>query len=814
MDDIIYEFLEETNESLGELDNDLVLLEQDPNNDDLIGKIFRVLHTIKGTCGFLALPRLEKVAHKGEDVLGLFRDKKLEVTPEYVTLIFECFDRIKEIVQGLEQTGQEPQGDDTDIIKPLEEVYAMGSGGGAPAPAADAGAVEDDINAQIEAAVAAAEAEVAGSGSAEVDQNAEIEAAVAAAEAALVAEAGDNAPSDDDKNAEIEAAVEAALAAAEAAETAVEGVPVATQEELEDEAHDEPASEDVPVAAAEKETPPAEDKNAAAPAAPPPQTLRVNVEVLEDLMTMVSELVLTRNQLMQIARQQEESEFVTPLQRLNHVVSELQEGVMKTRMQPIGNAWAKLPRIIRDVSNELGKKIDLQMIGEDTELDRQVLDMIKDPLTHMIRNSADHGVEAPADRVAAGKPETGKIVLSAYHEGGHINIEISDDGKGLALDKIKQKVLDNGLATEEQLSQMTDKQIQQFIFHAGLSTADKISAVSGRGVGMDVVRSNIEKIGGSIELTSEEGRGTTFIIKIPLTLAIVSSLIVGVSDQRFALPQLTVAELVLVGGDTGNEIEMINDSPVLRLRENLLPLISLADLLGVEKAGSEDGLEYVVVTKVGSYMFGLVVDDVFDLEEIVIKPLSSNLKDVEIFAGNTILGDGRVIMILDPSGILSAAGVDDSTSHKDDEEEEEIAAQERGRESLLLLFHAGDGTLKAAPVDMVSRLEEVELDRIERTNGQPVIQYRGHLMPIQSLGQGDSEKAKRPLIIFRHDGKNTGLMVDRILDIKKYYGDLDFEGHSNIAASVIIEEQAADVVNAKFMASQGVFIDESEASHG
>ncbi|MCC7046095.1 MAG: chemotaxis protein CheW, partial [Alphaproteobacteria bacterium] len=308
------------------------------------------------------------------------------------------------------------------------------------------------------------------------------------------------------------------------------------------------------------------------------QSIRVHVDLLENLMTMVSELVLTRNQLLQILRSQQESEFAAPLQRLSQVTSELQEGVMKTRMQPIGNAWAKLPRIVRDLSHELNKKIELVMLGAETELDRQVLELIRDPLTHMVRNSGDHGIEMPSDRAAAGKPETGTITLNAYHEGGHIIIEIADDGRGLNTAKIKAKAVASGLATEAELEEMSEQQIHMFIFRAGFSTAAQVTAVSGRGVGMDVVRTNIEKIGGTVELRSREGKGTTAVIKIPLTLAIVSALIVECAGERFAIPQMSVLELVRASSTSEHAIENINGAPVMRLRDRLLPLVSLRDL--------------------------------------------------------------------------------------------------------------------------------------------------------------------------------------------------------------------------------------------
>ncbi|MFL5257984.1 MAG: chemotaxis protein CheA, partial [Rhodopila sp.] len=392
------------------------------------------------------------------------------------------------------------------------------------------------------------------------------------------------------------------------------------------------------------------------------QTIRVTVDVLEDLMTLVSELVLTRNQLLQLARTQENSPFTVPLQRLSHITSDLQKGVMKTRMQPIGNAWNKLPRLVRDLSHEMGKKIQLTMLGAETELDRQVLEMIKDPLTHMVRNSGDHGLESPAERRAAGKPETGSIVLNAFHEGGHIILEVSDDGRGLSVDRIRAKALANGLATEAELAAMSDGQIQRFIFRPGFSTATTVTAVSGRGVGMDVVKTNIEKIGGTIDLKSTPGQGTMFTVKIPLTLAIVSALIVEAAKERFAIPQISVVELVRARRD-GNAadgesiIERINDTPVLRLRNRLLPLVSLTELLELGVEQTDDTAAHIVVAQVGQYMMGIIVDRVFDTEEIVVKPVAPILRHVTMFSGNTILGDGSVIMILDPNGIARATGV-------------------------------------------------------------------------------------------------------------------------------------------------------------
>lgn len=743
MDDLIVEFLTETNEGLQELDTNLIKLEQNPNDKELISKIFRLMHTIKGTCGFLGLPRLEKVAHHAENVMGRFRDGDLKVTPGYVSLILESLDRVRSLLGHIEAHGTEAEGQDTELIEKLDAVYEGRDVASAPiAPiAAKPETPEAQDMSNLPQNLSEKELE-------------DIFAATPVLESELIIEAPQPVEAEAAPSHPAPASIKAAAEPKEAGESAIAN-----------------------------------------------QSLRVNVDVLEDLMTMVSELVLTRNQLLQIARTEKENNFSTPLQRLNHVVSDLQEGVMKTRMQPIGNAWAKLPRIIRDLSMELGKKIDLVMTGQDTELDRQVLDMIKDPLTHMVRNSGDHGIEIPSERVKAGKKETGTIHLRAFHEGGHIIIEIADDGKGLPFEKIKNKIIQNGLATADEVAHMSQQQIQQYIFHAGFSTADKVTSVSGRGVGMDVVRTNIEKIGGSIELKSVEGKGSTFAIKIPLTLAIVSSLIVAASGERFAIPQLAVRELVLVSQKSESRIEMISDTPVFRLREKLLPLVSLEQLL---KLGSTDANaptidttfdhKYIIVTQVGSYSFGLIVDQVFDTEEIVVKPVAKLLRYIELFSGNTILGDGSVIMILDPGGIAKVTG--ESSMAKAEESEESIALTNETKTSLLL-FTAGASVPKAVPLSLISRLENIDLSSIERTDGQMLIQYRETLMPIipfnDSVEVGTT--GSKPLLVFADRGKTVGIIVDSILDIREEIINIQVNASTpGLVGSTIISGKATEII--------------------
>jgi two-component system, chemotaxis family, sensor kinase CheA len=747
VDDLLSDFLTETNESLAELDVALVTLERTPDDAETLGFIFRMVHTIKGTCGFLGLPRLEHVAHAGENVLGKLRDRTLSVTPDIVSQVLAAIDRIKAIVTGLSQTGAEPAGDDSQLIAALNATAAH-EAPAAEAPPAPAPAAPP---------------------------------ALAAAAAPLIATPP--VPT---------LAGAAPLGAASPGAAPVEAAPEPTATE--------PPPSAVPVA------------QAATTAPASTQTIRVTVDVLEDLMTLVSELVLTRNQLLQLARTHENSAFTVPLQRLSHITSDLQEGVMKTRMQPIGIAWNKLPRLVRDLSHDMGKKIELTMLGADTELDRQVLELIKDPLTHMIRNSGDHGLETPAERRAAGKPEAGNIVLNAFHEGGYIILEISDDGRGLAVDRIKAKVLSQGLATETELAAMTDSQVQRFIFRAGFSTAEKVSAVSGRGVGMDVVRTNIEKIGGTIDLKSTQGQGTTFTVKIPLTLAIVSALIVEAGKERFAIPQLSVVELVRAQrgsntngpeGASNSVIERINDTPVLRLRNRLLPLVSLTELLALGKDDREGTAAHVVVAQVGQHMMGIIVDRVFDTEEIVVKPVAPILRHVTMFSGNTILGDGSVIMILDPNGIARASGVGAGSETKP-MRSSLIEAQSSADKTAMLLFKAGENKRMAVPLGLVARLEDIPRGKIELSCGSPVTQYRGKLMPLISIDGGvDQEKPTQPLLVFAEGDRIMGLMVDQIIDVVEDSLNIELAGaRPGLLGSAVIGGEATDVLDTGYWLMQ------------
>jgi len=695
MDDLLREFLTETNESLDRVDAELVRFEREPNNARILANIFRLVHTIKGTCGFLGLPRLEALAHAAETLMGKFRDG-MPVTGEAVTLILSTIDRVKLILDEIEARQGEPEGGDSDLIEQLGRMT------------------------------------------------------------------------------EVTEANEAEPAALPAAGEAI----------------------DKPQARAAREqggVQRSEDEHGERIAS---HTIRVNVGTLDHLMTTVSELVLTRNQLLEIVRRHEDSDFKVPLQRLSNVTAELQEGVMKTRMQPIGNAWQKLPRVVRDLCAELGKEIELRMHGAETELDRQVLELVKDPLTHLVRNCADHGIEGPAERAAAGKPAKGTIRLAACHQGGHIIIEIADDGRGLDLARIRAKAVENGLAGEAEIAAKSDAEIANFIFAPGFSTAARVTSISGRGVGMDVVRSNIEQIGGTVDLQSVRGAGAKFTIKIPLTLAIVSALIVEAGGERFAVPQLSVLELVHASGSGEHRIERIKETPVLRLRNKLLPLIHLKEVLRLGESDGKNG--FVVVTQVGSQTFGIVVDGVFHTEEIVIKPMSSKLRHLAAFSGTTILGDGSVIMIIDPNGIAQSLGRAAQAAAEGSPERDEHEQAPTDDIVSLLVFRAGSHQPKAVPLSLVTRLEEIDCRKIEISDGRHLVQYRDQLMPLLRIDtqSGLKQDGAQPILVFSDRGRSMGLVVDEIVDIVEDRLNIEVSSdRPGVLGYAVIKGNATEIVD-------------------
>ncbi len=612
VDEIVGEFLVESHENLDQLDSDLVALEQDPASPHLLGSIFRTIHTIKGTSGFLGYGVLESVTHVGENLLSLLRDGKITLTPDITSVLLELVDALRGLLASLEATGAEGSPDHGALVARLTELQ----GGGPPEPAAQPEQKEQE-----------AEAEPAdGTGPGELLGQ-------------VLVQAGRVGP-DDVSLAVLE---QGAGDSRRIGEILVEHGAASPREVTE---------------ALETQT----AKHGIADS-----SIRVDVDVLDSLMRLVGELVLTRNQIEQHSGKIADGELVRASQRLNLIASELQEGVMKTRMQPIDHVGSKLTRVVRDLGVSCGKSVRLEMQGRDTELDRTILVAVKDPLTHLVRNAVDHGIEPAQIRAAAGKPEQGVLLLRAFHAGGQVNIEIIDDGGGIDPAKVAAKAQERGLVPADELARMTERKIVNLIFLPGFSTASAVTNVSGRGVGMDVVKTNIEQIGGTVDVQSVVGSGSTFRIKIPL--AIIPALTVRCAGDRYAIPQVSLVELVRLEGTgegLGKGIEHLSGAPVLRLRDSLLPLVRLDEELGVvgtwaDAPRAEPGIDgeqptFIVVLQAEERQFGLVVDEVLDTEEIVVKPLSSHLKTLAVYAGATILGDGRVALILDALALAQKSG--------------------------------------------------------------------------------------------------------------------------------------------------------------
>ncbi|MEK6734030.1 MAG: chemotaxis protein CheW [Pseudomonadota bacterium] len=692
MDELIAEFLSETSEGLQTLDNELVEFERDPHNENLLNSIFRLMHTIKGTCGFLGLTKLTAVAHAGENIIDKIRHKELSVDEHVISVVLESIDTIKEIVLYISQHETEPTTDYSALIQKINDT---------------ANNVSSTPNQES----------------------------------------------------------------------------TSSQEKHEEPVHSVEASS--------------------------LQTIKVNVKLLENLMQIVSELVLNRNQMIQLDRTIHDHRFAPSIQRLNVITSSLQETVMETRMQPISNAWVKIPRMVRDLAKDLNKKIRLEMTGKDTELDKQLIESIKDPLVHMIRNSADHGLETPEVRIKAGKPEEGVITLKAFHQGGHIIIEASDDGNGINIGRIKSKALQNNLLTEEELALLSENQITQLIFRPGFSTAEVITDISGRGVGLDVVKRNIEEIRGTVELKSIEGKGSTFVIKIPLTLAIMPILVIESEKQKFGIPQINVVEMVRTGANFEYKIEEINENKILRLRDSLLPLITLSDLLQIKSGTSEEKNNFVVVCEVSDLQFGIIVDKIYDTEEIVLKPVSKLLKTINIYSGNTLLGSGEIIMILDPAGIIKHLTI---LHHEEDLEQKAQREQDkidRENSTSFLILKTGK-TRKAIPLEFVSRLEEIDVTKIEMAADKLVIQYRGGLMFLHPLDPKYKipETGLQQIVVFGSNNHILGLAVEDIIDIIEQPIGKKHNFEEEEITSAIIGGKTTDIVNINQIFHQVFFSDE------
>lgn len=863
MVDILQEFLSESREGLDQLDLDFIALEQDPGDAMTLANVFRTIHTVKGTSGFLGFATLEKVTHMGENLLDKLRNKDVVLDEQKASLLLEMVDVVREQLDLIAATGSDG-GDYQSLIDRLE---AQVNGGAQEPQEGSETAVASTTDEAQDTAQSAVDDD---DDTTEAPEVPELDEEMKEVLKDFLQESFENLDRVDSELIELEeqpgnrdllssifrsmhtikgtcgffgfeklekvthigenllvklrdgefsmneqiatgllAMVDAVRAmlheisalghdgtkryqklitllselkdtGSVSCETTL--VAVRSAPSPEKSAND---TQTTAASAAPSITPVASDAGASAEAeskAAPVSagtvveaSIRVDVPVLDSLMNLVGELVLARNQIVEYVGAHENTQVVAAAQRLNLITSELQEGVMQTRMQPIHSIWAKLPRVVRDLSRSCGKQIRVEMEGKSTELDKSLIEAMKDPITHLVRNSVDHGIESPEDREAAGKPAEGVLLLRAFHEGGQVHIEIADDGGGIRAERIKKKAIENGVVTEDQAAKMSDQEICKMIFLPGLSTAEQVTNISGRGVGMDVVKTNIEKISGAIDLDTEVGRGTTFKIRVPLTLAIVPALIVSTGSQRFAIPQVNLIELIRIDEEEqDNAIEYIHGCPVHRLRGQLLPLVYLQKelMLGERKPGALN----IVVLQAEKCRFGLVVDQINDTQEIVVKPLAEALKSIPVFAGATIMGDGRVALILDTQGIGHRARVMNESSESALASTPADGTEKSGQsETLLLVQTAAEGKL-AIPLNRVARLEQFEVSKTEAAGDIQVVQYRNQILPLVALsefllerraGYGDSEEASDliQVVVFGEEGRQVGLVVKEIIDV-------------------------------------------------
>ena len=798
-DNVVQEFLIESHENLDRLDQDLVELERNPGDRGTLDRVFRTIHTIKGTCGFLGFSKLESIAHAGESLLSKLRDGKLQMSSAITSAVLSLVDAIRQILANIEERQNEGENAFAELVQTLNRLQNTDH---ADAPANAAPAVADPAPAPTPAA-SATQAQAAPPPAPTPAPVATVAPAVAATPTPAVAQpvTRSAAPSETAEPAP------AAAAGPEPTPTRVTNslIPIAgrlgdllvkhgliPQGELAvalemQRRGDKRRIGDILVALGVVKESDNEDllkgkdsrivsgdKGKAAD-----KTVRVDVELLDALMNLLSELVLARNQILQHTTTQRDPAFLRATQRLNLVTSELQDRVVRTRMQPINNVLSRFPRVVRDLAVTCGKKVRVEIEGKETELDKSLIEAISDPLTHLVRNAVDHGVEKPDVRKAAGKNPEGVLLLRAYHESGQVNIEITDDGAGIRTERIRQKALEKDLITQAQASKMTERELINLIFLPGFSTADKVTNVSGRGVGMDVVKTNIERIGGTVEIQTRVGQGSTFRIKIPLTLAIIPALIVACAGERFAIPQVGVAELVrLKGEQLKTDIQSIKGVSVYRLRGQLIPLVHLGtqlELRGARPLGGDNGKNTaaasIVVLQADNRRFGLVVDKINDAQEIVVKPLGKEFKGMAGFAGATIMGDGRVALILDIQGLAQRAGVTAKNEELFAADDVLFSDQGRNDRKTYLLVGLGGARRAAIPLHRVERIERFPSKSVEWAGAHEVIQYRGTVLPLVrvaqaiGIGEGADQQTNLRCVVCSHEGRETGLLVDSIVDI-------------------------------------------------
>ena len=725
MTDPIQEFIVESLENLDKFDAHLLVLEENPSEKKTIAAIFRTLHTIKGTCGFLGLSKLESLAHAGENLLALVRDEAIPFSPSIATALLATGDAIRNILAEVEKSKTEGESDHGSLIEKLVSLQV-----GGPVKKQSPESLNPKASPKKETAFP-------------------FPAAPPFSSPAI--------PS-----------------------------PLATT------AHPTGTGE-------------ADEKSASSGIKASEASIRVQLETLDALMNLVGELVLTRNRINQLASDNPDSEMQSTVHRLSQITSDLQDGMMKTRVQPIDILWSKFPRTIRDLAELTQKKIRLVTEGAETELDRTVMDAIKEPLVHLLRNSVDHGIETPEKRLAAGKSEEGTILLRAFHAAGLVTLEIADDGAGIQPERLKAKAIEKKLISRETADRMSPRELMQLIFLPGFSTAESVSTISGRGVGMDVVKTQIEKIGGLVELQSERGKGTTFRIKIPLTLAILPAVIVRCCDGRYAIPQANLVEVLAL--EEPLRVESIQNALVVRLRGSFLPVVRLRSVLELQRK-KPFPKRHLAVLRIGSRQFGLVVDSIEAAQEIVVKPLHRSLMSLSCFAGSTILGDGEVALILDIFGISTRSQVLPEEELTQEPSREPLPAQDSAGEepvdqslSRLLIVRVG-GTRAAIPLQWVHRLEEFPAENVEQCAGRRVVQYEGEILPLLpvakaiNLPETSADPAVVQTVIYRHADHSIGLIVESVEIITRDRVELKSAGkRPGVLGSAVIQNRVTEFLD-------------------
>jgi two-component system chemotaxis sensor kinase CheA len=771
-DDVIAEFLIESREGLDHLDRDLVALEDSPDDRETLARIFRCFHTVKGTSGFLGFGKLEELAHAAENLLSRMRDGTLRPSASITSALLETVDGVRKMLDEVAASGTDGQGDYSVLSERLRALYR---------------------------------------GEAVADSVPPIAAAPEPPPSAAELEPEPEPEPEPERSPQPMAASPAGSPAAAEPSDAHEAAKPAAREETGETRH----------------------------AAVVPENVRVDLGLLDNLVDLAGELVLTRNHIVQLAKLREDNALTSATQRLNYVTAQLQDGIMRMRMQPVSTLFSKFPRVVRDLARNCRKLVRLELDGRDTELDKSLIETIKDPLVHLLRNCVDHGIEPPEVRSARGKHPEGRIVLRAYHQNGLVHIEVADDGAGIALDRVRAKGIERGLVSAERAAVMSDSEIAGLVFLPGFSTAEQVTNVSGRGVGMDVVKTNVEQVGGTVDVETRAGVGTTFTLKIPLTLAIVPALIVSCENSRYAIPQVNVIELVRLDSSR-QALEWIHGAPVYRLRGKLLPIVFLREALGGQVAmppmaandnpDSDEPSRFLAIVQGSSRQFGMVVDAVLDQQEIVVKPLPKLLTELGVFAGATLLGDGRVALILDILGIAQRSRLLLSELREDHllQRQRGDAQGVEGQRTLLLLQGPDDARL-AVPLDDVSRLETIEIDAVESGGNHHVVQYRGEIMPLLRASEllperrsrlRSSEPTRPPdhdktlsVVVLGHAGRSLGLVVDDVLDVVETSGELRrFGCRKGVLGTLVVQDRVTEVLDLVWIANAAGLGDEDAQS--